>query len=57
MGKIVVLAGSPRKNGNTDRLVEAFESYNNRPVVVSVVDINNRQAAVRNVQVLAGLDV
>lgn len=41
----------------SDRLVEAFESYNNRPVVVSVVDINNRQAAVRNVQVLAGLDV
>lgn len=38
-----------------NRLITAFESYNNRPVVVSVVDINNRQAAVRNVRVLAGL--
>lgn len=38
-----------------DRLIGAFEEYSNRPVVVSVVDINNRQSAVRNVQVLAGL--
>lgn len=39
-----------------DRLVMAMEDYSNRPVVVSVVDINNRQAAVRNVQVLAGIE-
>ena len=38
-----------------DRLLSAFEDYSNRPVVVSVTDINNRQAAVKNVQVLAGL--
>ncbi len=40
-----------------DRLLDAFEDYSNRPVVVSVRDINARQAAVRDVQVLAGLDV
>lgn len=39
-----------------DRLLNAFEDYSNRPVVVSVRDINARQAAVRDVQVLAGLD-
>ena len=38
-----------------DRLLSAFEDYANRPYVVSVVDINTRQAAVKNVQVLAGL--
>lgn len=38
-----------------DRLLSAFEDYSKRPVVVSVVDINNRQNAVKNVQVLAGL--
>lgn len=38
-----------------DRLLSAFEDYSNRPVVVSVKDINDRQTAVRNVQVLAGL--
>lgn len=38
-----------------DRLISAFEDYSNRPVVVAVTDINNRQAAVKNVQVLAGL--
>lgn len=38
-----------------DRLLSAFEDYSNRPVQVSVVDINNRQEAVRNVQVLAGI--
>ena len=38
-----------------DRLLSAFEDYSNRPVYVSVVDINNRQAAVKNVQVLAGI--
>lgn len=38
-----------------DRLLSAFEDYSNRPVYVSVVDINRRQAAVKNVQVLAGL--
>jgi len=39
-----------------DRLMTAFEDYSDRPVVVSVQDINSRQAAVRNVQVLAGLN-
>ena len=39
-----------------DRLLSAFEDYSNRPVMVSVVDINSRQAAVKNVQVLAGLE-
>lgn len=39
-----------------DRLLSAFEDYSNRPVYVSVVDINSRQAAVKNVQVLAGLE-
>ena len=38
-----------------DRLLNAFEDYSNRPVVVSVRDINARQAAVKNVQVLSGL--
>ena len=38
-----------------DRLISAMEAYAERPVVVSVVDINNRQNAVKNVQVLAGL--
>ena len=39
-----------------DRLLSAMEAYAERPVVVSVVDINNRQNAVKNVQVLAGLE-
>lgn len=38
-----------------DRLISAFEAYAERPSVVSVIDINNRQAAVKNVQVLAGV--
>lgn len=38
-----------------DRLLVAFEDYSNRPVVVSVVDINNKQDQVRRVQTLAGL--
>lgn len=38
-----------------DRLLNAFEDYSNRPVVVSVVDINNKQDDVRRVQTLAGL--
>jgi len=38
-----------------DRLLDAFEDYSNRPVVVSVRDINARQKAVKNVQVLSGL--
>ena len=41
--------------GFDDRLLTAFEDYSNRPVVVTVKDINDRQEAVRNVQVLAGL--
>ena len=38
-----------------DRLLDAFEDYSNRPVYVSVQDINSRQKAVKDVQVLAGL--
>ena len=38
-----------------DRLLSAFEDYSNRPVYVSVVDINNKQDDVRRVQTLAGL--
>lgn len=40
-----------------DRLLDSFERYSNRPVVVSVTEINDVQEDVRNVQVLAGLDV
>jgi hypothetical protein len=40
-----------------DRLLEAFEKYADRPSVVSVVDINNKQDDVKRVQALAGLDV
>lgn len=43
--------------GFDDRLLTAFEDYSKRPVVVSVVDINNKQADVRRVQALAGIDV
>jgi len=39
-----------------DRLLQSFEDYSNRPVTVSVVEINDKQAAVRNVQVLSGLE-
>ena len=38
-----------------DRLLDSFDKYSNRPVVVSVVDINNKQEQVRQVQTLAGL--
>ena len=38
-----------------DRLIQSFENYSNRPVVVSVVDINNKQADVKRVQTLAGI--
>ena len=49
----------PTLNNNytfDDRLLNAFEDYSNRPVIVTVKDINDRQAAVRNVRVLAGLE-
>ena len=39
-----------------DRLISAFEQYSERPVYVSVVDINNKQADVKRVQALAGLN-
>lgn len=39
-----------------DRLLTAFEDYSNRPVYVSVVDINKKQNDVKNIQVLAGLN-
>lgn len=38
-----------------NRLIQSFEAYSNRPVVVSVVDINNKQEDVKRVQTLAGL--
>ena len=37
-------------------LGSAFRAYSDRPIVVSVVDINQRQAEVRNVEVLSGLN-
>ena len=43
MGKILVLAGSPRKNGNTDSLVSAFvdgASIDKDVEVISVTDYN-----------------
>ena len=38
-----------------DKLLDSFERYSNRPVVVSVVDITSKQDDVRRVQTLAGL--
>lgn len=43
MSKILVLSGSPRKNGNTDLLVEAFKNgvkKNNEIDIISVRDYN-----------------
>jgi hypothetical protein len=51
-GAIPTLSNSIDLN---DRLLDAFEDYSNRPVYVSVQDINSRQKAVKDVQVLAGL--
>lgn len=39
-----------------DRLLTAFEDYSNRPTVVQVVDIIDRTEAVKEVQVMAGLE-
>ena len=36
MGKIVVLTGSPRKNGNTDRLAEAFAKGAKKNTIVII---------------------
>ena len=52
-GGVIPMIDSTINDG--DRLLSAFEAYSNRPVYVSVVDINDKQADVRNVQVLAGL--
>lgn len=41
--------------GADSRLLDAFAAYANRPVVVSVQEINDVQADVQNVRVLAGL--
>ena len=41
--------------GTDSRLLDAFAAYANRPVVVSVQEINDVQADVQNVRVLAGL--
>ena len=38
-----------------DRLIDSFERYSNRPVVVSVLDITNKQNDIKRVQTLAGL--
>ena len=38
-----------------DKILSALEAYNDRDVVVSVVDINSRQNQVKSVQVMAGL--
>lgn len=38
-----------------DRLIDSFERYSNRPVVVSVVDITSKQNDIKRVQTLAGL--
>lgn len=40
----------------SDRLVTTMEQYNNRPVVVQVVDIINKADNVRKVQTLSGLN-
>ena len=40
-----------------DKLLSVFEEYSNRPTVVQVVDIIDRTQAVKDVQVMAGLDV
>lgn len=46
-----------RTDINTDtRMMQQMEQWNNRPVVVSVVDIVNKSENLRNTQVLAGLN-
>ena len=39
-----------------DRLVQSFEDYSNRPVVVAVTEIEDKMADVNNVRVLSGLN-
>lgn len=41
----------------SDRMLNAFEEYSNRPVQVAVVDIIDRTQAVNNVKVMAGINV
>ena len=41
----------------SDRMINAFEDYSNRPVQVAVVDIIDRTQAVNDVKVMAGIDV
>jgi NAD(P)H-dependent FMN reductase len=43
MGKIVVLAGSPRKDGNTDRLVAAFTKGAEKNNTVEVISISDHR--------------
>ena len=41
MSRILILAGSPRRNGNTDRLVQSFArgaAENNQVEIASVCD-------------------
>ena len=45
MSRIVVLAGSPRKNGNTDRLVEAFVKGAEGHHEVEVVSVHDFKVA------------
>jgi hypothetical protein len=40
----------------SEQLQNVVVNQDNRPIYVSVVDINNKQKDVRNVKVLAGLD-
>lgn len=40
----------------SSRLADSLDNYANRPVYVSVVDINKKQRDVQNVQVLAGIE-
>ena len=40
----------------SDRLIQSFEDYSNRPVQVAVVDIIDQTQAVTDVKVMAGLE-
>ena len=51
-GQLPTLRSDIDLEGN---VLRAIEQYNNRNVVVSVVDILNKSDEVKNVQVLAGL--
>ena len=50
-----ILPTTTTELGINDRLMQSFEDYSNRPVVVEVKEILSKADSVRNVQVLAGL--